>query len=260
MPKFAANLSFLFNEVPFMDRFAAAAAAGFRAVEYLFPYEEDKNAVAQALRDHGLQNVLFNLPPGDWAAGERGLGALPGREQDFRAGVEKALDYALAAGTTQMHALAGVVPAHADLAECRDTFIRNLRYACERLAPHGITLLIEPINTRDMPGYFLNYQKQAHALLAEVAQPNLKVQMDFYHAQIMEGDIISTFRQYLPQIGHVQIASVPNRHEPDVGELNYPWLFAMMDEAGYDGWIGCEYRPRNGTTTGLGWLTSIQSS
>lgn len=260
MPKFAANLSFLFNEVPFMDRFAAAAAAGFRAVEYLFPYEEDKNAVAQALRDHGLQNVLFNLPPGDWAAGERGLGALPGREQDFRAGVEKALDYALAAGTTQLHALAGVVPTHADLAECRDTFIQNLRYACERLAPHGITLLIEPINTRDMPGYFLNYQKDAHALLASVGAPNLKVQMDFYHAQIMEGDIISTFRQYLPHIGHVQIASVPNRHEPDVGELNYPWLFAMMDEAGYDGWIGCEYRPRNGTTTGLGWLTLIQSS
>lgn len=140
MPKFAANLSFLFNEVPFMDRFAAAAAAGFRAVEYLFPYEEDKNAIAQALREHGLQNVLFNLPPGDWAAGERGLGALPGREQDFHAGVEKALDYALAAGTTRLHALAGIVPAHADLAECRDTFIRNLRCACERLAPHGITL------------------------------------------------------------------------------------------------------------------------
>ena len=260
MPKFAANLSFLFNEVPFMDRFAAAAAAGFRAVEYLFPYDQDKNAVAQALRDHGLQNVLFNLPPGDWAAGERGLGALPGREQDFRNGVEKALDYALAAGTTRLHALAGIVPAHADHTECRDTFIRNLAYACERLAPHGITLLIEPINTRDMPGYFLNYQKQAHALLAEVAQPNLKVQMDFYHAQIMEGDIISTFRQYLPHIGHVQIASVPDRHEPDVGELNYPWLFAMMDEAGYDGWIGCEYRPRNGTATGLGWFTSIQPS
>ncbi len=255
MPKFAANLSFLFNEVPFMDRFAAAAAAGFRAVEYLFPYEEDKNAIAQALREHGLQNVLFNLPPGDWAAGERGLGALPGPEQDFRSGVEKALDYALATGTTRLHALAGIVPAHADFAECRDTFIRNLRYACERLAPHGITLLVEPINTRDMPGYFLNYQREAHALLAEVDAPNLKVQMDFYHAQIMEGDIISTFRQYLPNIGHVQIASVPERHEPDLGELNYPWLFAMMDEAGYDGYIGCEYRPRQGTTAGLVWMT-----
>ncbi len=255
MPKFAANLSFLFNEVPFMGRFAAAAAAGFRAVEYLFPYEEDKNAIAQALREHGLQNVLFNLPPGDWAAGERGLGALPGREQDFHAGVEKALDYALAAGTTRLHALAGIVPAHADLAECRDTFIRNLRCACKRLAPHGITLLVEPINTRDMPGYFLNYQRDAHALLAEVDAPNLKVQMDFYHAQIMEGDIISTFRQYLPNIGHVQIASVPERHEPDLGELNYPWLFAMMDEAGYDGYIGCEYRPRQGTTAGLVWMT-----
>jgi hydroxypyruvate isomerase len=172
--------------------------------------------------------------------------------------VEKALDYALAAGTTRLHALAGIVPPEADLAECHDTFIQNLRYACERLGPHGITLLIEPINNRDMPGYFLNYQQAAHALLEQVGAPNLKVQMDFYHAQIMEGDIISTFRQHLPNIGHVQIASVPDRHEPDVGELNYPWLFAMMDEAGYDGWIGCEYRPRHGTTAGLGWMAAYK--
>lgn len=260
MPKFAANLSFLFNEVSFMERFAAAAAAGFRGVEYLFPYEENNEAIAQALHDNGLENVLFNLPPGDWAAGERGLGALPGREQDFRDGVARALDYAMTAGTRRLHALAGIVPADADQDRCHQTFVGNLSYACEQLAPHGITLLIEPINTRDMPGYFLNYQKEAHALLAEVGASNLKVQMDFYHAQIMEGDIISTFRRTLPDVGHVQIASVPERHEPDRGELNYPWLFAMMDEAGYDGWVGCEYRPRNGTTTGLGWLTSIQSS
>ena len=260
MPKFAANLSFLFNEVPFMERFAAAAAAGFRGVEYLFPYDEDKDTIARALRENGLENVLFNLPPGDWAAGERGLGALPGREQDFRDGVSRALDYALAAGTKRLHALAGIVPADADRDRCRKTFIANLRYACEQLAPHGITLLIEPINTRDMPGYFLNYQKDAHALLAEVGAPNLKVQMDFYHAQIMEGDVTSTFRRYLSDVGHVQIASVPERHEPDLGELNYPWLFAMMDEAGYGGWVGCEYRPRNGTVAGLEWLTSIQPS
>ena len=260
MPKFAANLSFLFNEVPFMERFAAAAAAEFRGVEYLFPYEEDKDSIARALRDNALENVLFNLPPGDWAAGERGLGALPGREQDFRDGVSRALDYALAAGTKRLHALAGIVPNDADRDRCRQTFIANLRYACEQLAPHGITLLIEPINTRDMPGYFLNYQKDAHGLLAEVGAPNLKVQMDFYHAQIMEGDIISTFRRYLSDVGHVQIASVPERHEPDLGELNYPWLFAMMDEAGYGGWVGCEYRPRNGTVAGLGWLRSIQPS
>jgi 2-dehydrotetronate isomerase len=258
MPKFAANLSFLFNEVPFIERFAAAAASGFRGVEYLFPYEEDKDSIARALRDNGLENVLFNLPPGDWAAGERGLGALPGREQDFRDGVSRALDYALAAGTKRLHALAGIVPNDADRDRCRQTFIANLRYACEQLAPHGITLLIEPINTRDMPGYFLNYQKDAHGLLAEVGAPNLKVQMDFYHAQIMEGDIISTFRRYLSDVGHVQIASVPERHEPDLGELNYPWLFAMMDEAGYDGWIGCEYRPRESTTAGLGWLQPYQ--
>lgn len=260
MPKFAANLSFLFNEVPFMERFAAAAAAGFRGVEYLFPYDEDKDTIARALRENGLENVLFNLPPGDWAAGERGLGALPGREQDFRDGVSRALDYALATSTKRLHALAGIVPADADRDRCRKTFIANLRYACEQLAPHGITLLIEPINTRDMPGYFLNYQKDAHALLAEVGAPNLKVQMDFYHAQIMEGDITSTFRRYLSDVGHVQIASVPERHEPDLGELNYPWLLAMMDEAGYGGWVGCEYRPRNGTVAGLEWLTSIQPS
>ena len=258
MPKFAANLSFLFNEVPFMERFAAAASAGFRGVEYLFPYGEDKDAIADALRTNGLQNVLFNLPPGDWDAGERGLGALPGREQDFREGLESALAYALAAGTPRLHALAGIVPAEADVAECHDTFVRNLRHACERLAPHGITLLIEPINNRDMPGYFLNYQQGAHALLQRVGAPNLKVQMDFYHAQIMEGDIISTFRQYLPHIGHVQIAGVPDRHEPNLGELNYPWLFEMMDEAGYDGWIGCEYRPRQGTVAGLGWMQPYQ--
>jgi hydroxypyruvate isomerase len=260
MLKFAANLSFLFNEVPFMERFTAAAAAGFQGVEYLFPYDEDKDAIALALRTNGLENVLFNLPPGDWAAGERGLGALPGREQEFRTGVELALAHALSAGTKRLHALAGIVPADADRESCRQTFIGNLRYACERLAPHGITLLIEPINTRDMPGYFLNYQHDAHTLLAEVGAPNLKVQMDFYHAQIMEGDITSTFRRHLSEIGHVQIASVPDRHEPDLGELNYPWLFAMMDEAGYGGWVGCEYRPRNGTVAGLGWLTSIQPS
>jgi hydroxypyruvate isomerase len=259
MPKFAANLSFLFTEMPFMARFAAAAAAGFRGVEYLFPYEEDKEAIAQALRENGLENVLFNLPPGDWAAGERGLGALPGRENDFRAGLERAMDYALAAGTKRLHALAGIVPVGADQERCRRTFISNLRCACEQLAPHGITLLIEPINHRDMPGYFLNYQKDAHALLAEVDMPNLKVQMDFYHAQIMEGDLINTFRHSLAGVGHVQIAGVPDRHEPDTGELNYPWLFAMMDEAGYHGWVGCEYRPRNGTLAGLSWLRPYQT-
>lgn len=260
MPKFAANLSFLFTEIPFTERFGAAAAAGFRGVEYLFPYEADKQTIAQALKEHGLENVLFNLPPGDWAAGERGLGALPGREQDFRAGLAQALDYALAAGTRRLHALAGIVPPDADIARCRQTFVDNLRYACGQLAPHGITLLIEPINTRDMPGYFLNYQKDAHALVAEVGVPNLKIQMDFYHAQIMEGDIISTFRRHHPVIGHVQIAGVPERHEPDQGELNYPWLFSMMEAAGYQGWIGCEYRPRNSTVAGLGWLQPYLSA
>ncbi len=255
MPRFAANLSFLFTELPFLERFEAAAAAGFRGVEYLFPYAHDKAEVAAALRAHALENVLFNLPPGDWDAGERGLAALPGREAAFRDQLDQALAYALACGTPRLHVLSGIVPEGEDRARCHQTLAANLRHACSVAAPHGIQLLIEPINTRDMPGYFLNYQRDAHAILAEVGAANLKVQMDFYHAQMMEGDLLNTFRRHLAAIGHVQIAGVPERHEPDDNELNYPWLFAQIDALGYDGWIGCEYRPRQGTTAGLGWLS-----
>jgi hydroxypyruvate isomerase len=257
MPRFAANLTMMFNEVPFPERFAAAARAGFEAVEFLFPYDHAPADVAAWLKSHGLANVLFNLPPGDWAAGERGIASLPGREAEFRAGVATALEYAKALGTPCLHAMAGLLPAGADRAAHRAVFLDNLRHAARALAPHGITLLIEPINTRDMPGYFLSTQAEAHAIREELAEPNLKVQMDFYHAQIMEGDLATTLRKHHPHVGHVQIAGVPDRHEPDEGEVNYRYLFRLLDELGYAGWVGCEYRPRGRTEDGLGWLASM---
>ncbi len=258
MPRFAANLTMMFNEVPFAERFAAAARAGFRAVEFLFPYDHAPDTVAGWLQANDLQNVLFNMPPGDWQAGERGLGALPGREAEFQDGVTKALNYAQALGTPRLHAMAGLLPAGADPAACRATYIDNLRHTADRCAKQGIMVLIEPINTRDIPGYFLNTQAEAQAIRAAVGAPNLKVQMDLYHAQIVEGDIATKLRRYLPHIGHIQIASVPERHEPDDGELNYPYLFRLLDELGYDGWLGCEYRPAGATEAGLGWLPKPQ--
>ena len=256
MPRFAANLTLMYTEHAFGDRFAAAAADGFDAVECLFPYALSADELAQRLREQRLNLVLFNLWPGDWAAGERGLAALPGREAEFAASVETALGYAQASGCRQLHALAGLVPAGAtadDRAAMHRTYVGNLRRAARALAPHGITLLIEPINTRDMPGYVLNYQQSAHDVVAEVGEPNLKVQMDLYHCQIMEGDVATRLRQHIAGVGHLQIAGVPDRHEPDSGELNYPALFDLMDELGYRGHVGCEYRPRAGTSAGLGW-------
>lgn len=254
MPRFAANLSMLFTELPFAQRFAAAAAAGFQGVEFLFPYEHAPHEVAGWLQESKLVNVLFNLPPGNWAGGERGLAALPGREAEFREGVAHAIDYALALGTPRLHMMAGLLPAGADPALHRATYLANLHYAAGRLGRHGIELMIEPINGRDMPGYFLVTQQQAHGLRLECGEPNVKVQMDFYHAQITEGDLAMRFRQHLAGIGHVQIAGVPGRHEPDVGEINYPYLFGLLDELGYKGWVGCEYRPRGATLDGLGWV------
>jgi hydroxypyruvate isomerase len=257
MPKFAANLTMMFNEVAFPQRFAAAAKAGFQAVEFLFPYEHAPQEVAQWLQENQLQNALFNLPPGDWAAGERGIAALPGREEEFRASVARALDYAQALGTQRLHVMAGLLPQGADRGRYRETYIENLRYAARELARHGRTLLIEPINPRDMPGYFLNSQADGHAIRAAVGEPNLKVQMDFYHAQIVEGDLATTFKKYFDGIGHIQIASVPARNEPDDGEVNYRYLLRLLDELGYDGWVGCEYRPRGRTEDGLGWLKTL---
>ena len=258
MPKFAANLSTMFNELPFLDRFEAAAKAGFTAVEFLFPYEHTPVAIAAKLKLHALENVLFNMPPGDWTAGERGLASVPGREEEFRAGVAEALRYARAFGTRRLHAMAGLLLPDMEPARQRAkqhaTYVANLRYAAAAAAKHGITVLIEPINTRDMPGYFLNTQADAHAIRDEVAAANLKVQMDLYHVQITEGDLTMKLRKYLPDVGHVQIAGVPERNEPDTGEINYPYLFGLIDELGYEGWVGCEYRPARGTVDGLGWF------
>lgn len=257
MPKFAANLTLMFNEVPFPQRFAAAAEAGFTAVEFLFPYDHTPQEVGRWLKEHGLKNVLFNMPPGDWVAGERGLASLPGREETFRAGVARAIEYAHALGTPRLHAMAGLLPAGADRSKHRAVYLENLRYSARELAKHGLVLLIEPINTRDIPGYFLNTQEEAHAVREEVGAANLKVQMDFYHVQIVEGDIAMKFRKYFEHVGHIQVASVPERNEPDDGEVNYRYLFRLIDDLGYGGWIGCEYRPRAGTAQGLGWLRTL---
>jgi hydroxypyruvate isomerase len=254
MPRFAANLTMMFTELPFPERFGAAARAGFGAVEFLFPYEYRPQEVAGWLQEHRLQNILFNLPPGNWAAGDRGLAAVPGREAEFRASVTTALEYAAALGTPALHAMAGIVPASMDRATCRAVYIDNLRYAARALASRGLTLLIEAINPRDMPGFFLNSQHDAHAIRAEVGEANLKVQMDFYHAQIVDGDLAMTLRTHAADIGHVQVAGVPDRHEPDTGEVNYSYIFEMLDKAGYTGWVGCEYRPAGRTEDGLGWI------
>ena len=258
MPKFAANLSMMFNEVPFPERFAAAANAGFKGVEFLFPYDYTPAEVAGWLKENKLENALFNLPPGDFAGGERGIASLPGREQEFRDGVAKAIDYALALGTPKVHCMAGLFPAGADRGKHRAVYVENVRYAAQELAKHGRMLVIEPINPRDIPGYFINTQAEGHAICKEIGLPNLKVQMDFYHCQIVEGDLTMTFKNNFAGIGHVQIASVPTRNEPDQGEINYRHIFKLLDEMGYDGWVGCEYRPRGRTEDGLGWLEALR--
>jgi 2-dehydrotetronate isomerase len=259
MLRFAANLTMMYGEHPFPARFAAAARDGFTAVEYLFPYEYPAQDLAGWLQGAGLIQVLLNAPPGNWAAGERGLASLPGREDEFRAGIETALAYARRLGCPRVHVMAGVQPTGLDRVALRRTFVANLAWAAEAAAPAGIELLIEPINTRDMPGYFLNRQDEAHAVVEEIGSLALKVQMDLYHCQIAEGDVSMKLRKYLDgsqrkNVGHIQIASVPERNEPDRGELNYDYVLALMDDLGFDGWIGCEYRPRAGTSEGLTWL------
>ena len=254
MPKFAANLSLMYNEYDFLDRFAAAARDGFTGVEFLFPYSFVVGDIQARLKDNGLTQALFNCPPGDWAAGERGIASLPGREEEFKRGIERALGYAHVLGNTRLHVMAGISQPGQDRGRHLEVYLRNLSYAAQQAASHGITILIEPINTRDMPGYFLNRQDDAHAICGEVAAPNLKVQFDIYHCQIVEGDVAMKMRRDIAGIGHIQIAGVPERHEPDIGELNYPYLFNLMDKLGYDGWVGCEYRPKAGTSEGLGWM------
>ena len=253
MPKFAANLSMTFTEVDFLDRFARAAACGFQAVEFLFPYAHAPEEVAARRAASGLEVALFNAPPGDWEAGERGLAALPGREAEFAAGLEQALTYARALEARRVHIMAGTPPAEADPAACRRTYVANLKRAAEHFAADGIQVLIEPINTRDIPGFYLKRQAQAVQILDEVGAANAALQMDLYHCQIVEGDLATNIRRHLPRIGHFQIAGVPERHEPSLGEINYPYLFALIDSLGYAGWIGCEYRPQGATEAGLGW-------
>ena len=259
MPRFAANLSMMYPELEFTERFAASARDGFKAVEFLFPYDFPAAALRRCLDDNGLQQVLFNTVPGDFAAGDRGLACLPGRQAEFLAGVDRAIDYAGELGCPRVHAMAGLAPAGSERALLRDTYLANLAEAARRCRTAGLDLLIEPINLRDIPGYFLNTQAEAHQVVKEVGAANLKVQMDLYHCQIVEGDLAMRIRAWLAGVGHIQIAGVPQRHEPDVGEVNYPYLFALLDELGYQGWIGCEYRPAGGskqgtTSAGLGWL------
>jgi hydroxypyruvate isomerase len=253
MPRFAANLTMLFNEVPFLERFEKAAQAGFTAVEFLFPYAWPAEEIQQRLAAHGLTLVLHNLPAGDWDAGERGIACHPDRVEEFRAGVGKAIAYAKVLGVTQLNCLAGKAPAGVDAAVLRKTFVENLRFAAAELKAAGLRLLIEPINTYDIPGFYLSRTAQALEILDEVGADNAFVQYDIYHAQRMEGELAATMQKQLARIGHIQLADNPGRNEPGTGEINYPFLFAHLDRIGYAGWIGCEYKPAAGTEAGLGW-------
>jgi 2-dehydrotetronate isomerase len=280
MPQFAANLSMMYPELPFLDRFEAAAKDGFKAVEYLFPYAFEANELAARLSANGLQQVLFNAPPGGterasiakaWDVdGNRGAACIPGREAEFKAGVELAIRYAEALKCPRIHLMAGLIPENLTREDVQATYISNLRWAAAQAAKAGLDVLMEPINTRDIPRFFLNRQDHAHEIIGIVGAPNLKVQMDLYHCQIVEGDVAMKIRKYLPtgQVAHFQIAGVPERHEPDIGELNYAYLFKVIDEvsnqSGWKGWVGCEYRPKNGgqpggTSSGLGWLKPHQA-
>jgi len=252
MPRFAANLSLMFTEVPFLDRFDAAARAGFTAVEFLFPYEYPAEEIGACLKRNGLTLALFNLPPGDWNAGERGFAALPERFADLRQSLRTALPYAKATGVKRLHLMAGFANRGDRLAV--KTFHKSVACAAEFLAPHGIDVVIEPINPRNMPGYFLNDFAFAREVIDELNIPNLKLQFDVYHCQIIHGDVTMRLREMMPIIGHVQIASVPSRQEPDGEELNYPYLFTELDRLGYSGFVGCEYFPRGRTTDGLAWF------
>ena len=253
MPKFAANLTMLFNEHPFLDRFEHAAKAGFEAVEFLFPYAWSAAEIKQRLDANGLKLVLHNLPAGDWDAGERGIACHPDRIEEFRSGVARAIDYATTLGVPQLNCLAGKAPAGVDNALLRKTFVANLKYSAAELKKAGLKQLIEPINTYDIPGFYLSRTAQALAILDEVGADNAYVQYDIYHAQRMEGELAATMHKHLPRIGHIQLADNPGRNEPGTGEINYPFLFAHLDRIGYDGWIGCEYKPATTTEAGLAW-------
>lgn len=259
MPRFAANLTMMYQEHSFLDRFAAARNDGFTAVEFLFPYDYPAETLAALLKENGLQQVLFNAPPGNWQAGERGCTALPGREEEFRNGFMRALEYAKALACPRIHAMAGLVAAGSNRAEMRSTYVANLAWAAEQARSQGVDVLIEPIAQRNIAGFFLNFQEEAHAIINEIGAPNLKVLMDLFHCQVAEGDLEMKMRKYIAdprqtRVAHFQIAGVPDRHEPDTGEVNYEYMFDVMDQLNFDGWVGCEYLPGAGTSEGLGWF------
>lgn len=254
MPKFNANLSMMFNEVDFLDRFAAAARAGFKGVEFLFPYAYDKQQLADTAAKAGLQVVLFNGPPGNWEAGDRGLACDPARVGEFQDNMGKAVEYAVALKCPQIHCMAGLKPRGVNEETMRATYIANLQWAGKALAAHNLRLLIEAINVRDIPGFYLNTSAQAFDIMHYAAVPNLSFQYDIYHMQIMQGDLAPTIEKHLDKIGHMQLADTPGRHEPGTGEINYEFLFRHIDKVGYQGWIGCEYRPAGNTEDGLGWV------
>lgn len=260
MPRFAANISLLFTHLPFLERFDAAAQAGFAGVEFLFPYEFAAREIAARLQASGVQAVLHNLPPGDWWAGERGIACLPERRDEFRASVQRGVEYALALGVPQLHCLSGIAPQGVSPERVFSVLVDNMRYAAEQCAAAGLTLLVEPINTFDFPGYALSRTSQAVALIEAVGAKNLKLQFDIYHAQRMQGELAATLAQHLPLIAHVQIADNPGRHEPGSGEIHFPFLLALLDRLGYAGWVGCEYRPAGDTVAGLGWLHAVRAA
>lgn len=254
MPRFSANLSMLYPELPFMERFGAAAADGFEAVEYVGAYDQDPAALKSLLGQHGLTQALFNLPAGNWVAGERGIGCHPDRVDDFRQSIDTAIEYAEATDCVQVNCLVGIAPAGADRSTLESVLVDNLRYAAPRLADRGIKLLLEPINTRDIPGFLVNSTDDYERIAAAVGHPNLYLQYDFYHMQVVQGDLIPTFKRLQSRIAHVQIADNPGRNEPGTGEINYPNIFKALDEADYIGWVGAEYKPKAGTSQGLSWL------
>jgi hydroxypyruvate isomerase len=259
MPRFAAHLTMMYPEHSFLDRFAAAASDGFTAVDYMFPYDYPAETIAGLLKEHGLVQVLFNGPPGDFKAGERGIACLPGRENEFREGIERALEYAKVLDCPGVHIMAGLVPAGVERANLLGTYVANLQWAADKAAAVGKDILIEPINLRSIPGFFLSRQEEAHAIIAQAGKANIKVLMDLFHCQIQEGDLAMKLRKYIAdpkqtKVGHIHIAGVPERHEPDTGEVNFEYLFGVIDSLGYEGWIGCEYAPAAGTSDGLGWF------
>lgn len=257
MPKFAANLTFLFTELPFMERFEAAAKSGFKAVEYMAPYPYPADELKAALRDNDLVQALFNLPAGDWDNGERGIACIPGREAEFKEGVAKAIIYAQALDCKKINCLSGKLPQGASRQAAQATMIANLKYAAVALKREGIMLVTEPINSFDIPGYLVNRTSEALAILDAVGSDNLLVQYDVYHAQRMEGELGSTLKNYTSRIGHIQIADNPGRNEPGTGEINYAWVLKHIDTIGYDGWVGCEYKPKTTTIEGLGWMREL---